>query len=194
MATDLRTDPQDGVDIMVDLETMGTSANSIILSIGAVLFQPTTGKPGQTFYERIDIDSYQPYLPWFSFSGKTITWWMQQNEEARKEAFGGERKNIREVMEMFLHWCIKVAVGKRIRLWSHGASFDIPIITWTLQYFGMTEPWKFWDIRDTRTMFDLGKIQFSSVVSKETKYPIHHALGDCFRQIEGVRLAKQNLG
>ena len=231
------------IDVMIDLETLGTATNSIILTFAAVPFVPSSGKVvGNIFYEHIDIDSYQAYLPWFSFSGSTMTWWMSQSDEARKEAFGGERKDIKAVMQKFYDWCGTISANgsKKIKLWSHGASFDIPIVTWTLRYFGLDEPWKFWDIRDTRTLFDLASLNFNFIPppagvpdgtplrgtpegplkgtadgtplrgtcgalkgtcgalkgtggahpsTPEGPFYLHHALGDCYRQIEGIRRA-----
>ena len=39
--------------IMVDLETLSSKNNAAIASIGAIEFNPETGKQGQSFYEII---------------------------------------------------------------------------------------------------------------------------------------------
>jgi DNA polymerase III epsilon subunit-like protein len=41
-------------DVMLDIETLGNRPYSIILSIGAVEFDPRTGNMGNEFYVLID--------------------------------------------------------------------------------------------------------------------------------------------
>ena len=50
----------------------------------------------------------------------------------------------------------------------------------------MKPPWKFYNCRDTRTIYDYGKINLNNDVPCMTK---HHALHDCWNQIYGVKLA-----
>jgi len=183
-------------NIMIDLETMGTRPTSMFLSIAAVCFDPFSGQMiGEPFYSRVDLNSYQALAyqgyPAFTYDVSTLEWWMGNtiSADARLEAFVNKpRYDVREVLEKFIQWCNGFVSRTSIKPWSHGASFDIPILENTMSLLGLTIPWKFWDARDTRTLFDIAKIRYADVVSPEAKkYPAHHALGDCFRQIEGVK-------
>ena len=176
------------MDVMIDLETLGTSSNTMILTIAAVVFDPLTGKTGDKFYEKIDIDSYKKYKGEFTFDASTLLWWMTvAPESARKEAFtNNNRKDIAIVMENFKLWCENIK--RPIKIWSHGSSFDVVIVSYTMNILNLQIPWKFWDIRDTRTIYDLAEISLKNV-PKCSEYPAHHALGDCFQQIEALRLS-----
>jgi hypothetical protein len=173
------------MDVMVDLETLGTATNTIILTVAAVYFNPKNGSIGDKFYEKIIIDSYKDYPGCFSFDGSTISWWiLNVTDEARKEAFSGTRYPLKIVMEKLHKWLTKTPFAK---IWSHGASFDIPILTHTFKVLNLETPWKYWNIRDTRTIYDLKKIDLKNI--SIPGYPLHHALGDCLRQIEGLKRA-----
>lgn len=189
-------------DIMIDTETIGTDCTAMMLSLAAIGFDPDTGEHlSPTFYVKIDLDSYERDAPGeFTFSGATLAWWMDQSQEARKEAFCGEdRLPIKTAIEQFFNWCQNISSGLQIRPWSHGASFDISIITYTAGKLGLglEIPWKFWDIRDTRTFYDVHHIDLKKTVMPPVSHPnwkgakvlpAHHPLGDCARQIEGIRL------
>ena len=185
------------IHFCIDLETAGVSPNTMILTIGVLAFDPPSGKIlGEPFYERISIDSYRQYTPSFSLDGDTISWWMTQSEEARLEAFCGERKELSDVLLAFIEWCRVISNGKKIFIWSHGASFDVPIVSYALTTLGLEIPWKFWNIRDTRTLFDMVSLDFRTIGQVPVNnhmYPNHHALGDCAKEIEGIKQSYQRL-
>jgi len=70
-------------DIMIDLETLGTTADSVILSIGAVRFNLDTSCVfdglGDTFYQVITIDDQSKR----HISGYTLAWWMGQSKASQ---------------------------------------------------------------------------------------------------------------
>ena len=180
------------MDIMIDLETLGVKGNAMILTVAAVSFNMETGKTIESFYEKIDIESYQDYKE-FSFDGSTLIWWLTTApNEARLEAFTGQdRKPLKVVMENLTKFIQKYP---NPRVWSHGASFDISILTHALSVLKIDLSWKFWNIRDTRTLYDLGNVTLKFVSSSESpKFPEHHALGDCYKQIEAARLSLSNI-
>ena len=65
---------------MVDLETLSTRSNALILTIGAVPFNNTGDvSVGEElyFYQRVSLDSYQDCFS-FHMDYKTLVWWMKQ--------------------------------------------------------------------------------------------------------------------
>lgn len=70
--------------LMIDLETMGNKPSAPIVSIGAVIFDPSTGEFGPDFYRVVSLKSSVDggAVP----DADTIMWWMQQSEEARHQA------------------------------------------------------------------------------------------------------------
>jgi hypothetical protein len=49
--------PKVYTDLMIDLETLGLTANSVVLSIGAVFFDLEGEDLGPTFYTNVDRES-----------------------------------------------------------------------------------------------------------------------------------------
>jgi len=66
------------MDVMLDLETLSTVPNSVILTFGAVKFSPWDGDvdQGQGLYYRLDVDE-QLQLNRHVYQG-TVDWWSTQ--------------------------------------------------------------------------------------------------------------------
>ncbi len=77
---------------MIDLETLATSPDASVLSIGAVKFDPfgdeLNDQQMDSFYVRVDLDSCDRLG--LVTSDSTIAWWAQQSQEAQDEAFNPE--------------------------------------------------------------------------------------------------------
>jgi hypothetical protein len=180
--------------IMIDLETTSVAPNAMILTFAAVAFDHITGKHLGQFYKTIDLNSYKKYGV-FTFDAETLAWWANQDKEARIEAFcSSKRVPILDALQQFVAWYSYVTNNiNKVHIWSHGASFDIPILSFAFNTVGIDIPWKFWNIRCTRTLFDDANFDFKTVGSvpiNNELLPAHHALGDVARQIEGVRICK----
>lgn len=190
MATDKITDT---TNIMIDLETMGISQDSMILTIGAIEFNKKGEASNNLFYERINLDTYKPYKSSFGFDQSTIIWWMNQNEEAKHEAFSTiDRKNIKDTILAFDKWVAKINERAVPQIWSHGSIFDVVLLEHHFSVFGIKIPWKYWNVRDTRTLYDIAGVKTNNINSPSS-YPPHHALGDCLKQIEAYKLSMQNI-
>lgn len=168
-------------DVMVDLETLSTSPNACILTIGAVKFcrrGPVQSLlESRTFYRRIDVQSCIKLG--LDISKETQDWWNTQSKAAQYEAFEHkERVQLKEALVDFARWFR----GAR-HIWSHGDDFDCVILSSAYEACGLDVPWKFWSTRDTRTLFDLANINIRDFPIKEE----HHALYDAYRQVLGVR-------
>jgi exodeoxyribonuclease VIII len=166
-------------DIMIDLETLATSPDAAILTIGAVKFDPfgdDVNDPKCTkFYTRVDLDSCDKIG--LVTNDDTIAWWANQSKEAQDEAFGEtDRVDIVDAMHQLYKFCW----GAK-RVWSHGATFDIVICEHIFRKIGKAIPWSFWEVRDTRTLFDIGINPNRPPVLK------HHALEDAWNQAVGVQ-------
>jgi len=168
---------------MVDIETLGVETNSVVLTIGAVVFDPRSNKTGKEFYVKIKLEDYAKY-PQFGIDYSTLTWWITQTESAREEAFlGNDRVSVKIALTRFKQFL----PSGRLFMWSHGKEFDLPILKFAMETVGLECPWKFWDTRDTRTVYDVCGVNLKTIPFD--KHFAHHALGDCLRQIKGVQLA-----
>jgi hypothetical protein len=166
-------------DIMIDLETLDVLPTATILTIGAVKFDPfgdDINEPScQKFYVRVDVDSCDAVGG--TVSQSTLDWWANQSQAAQDEAFDpANRISITEAMSQLYKFCW----GAK-RVWSHGASFDIPICEFYYRKTGKAIPWQFWEARCTRTIFDIGINPHRPPVLK------HHALEDAWNQAVGVQ-------
>jgi hypothetical protein len=166
-------------DVMIDLETLATSTDAVILTIGAVKFDPFGSdikEPAMdSFYVKIDIDSCDE-LGLVS-NDDTIAWWAQQDKAAQAEAFeGDDRIHIRDAFDQLYKFCW----GAK-RVWSNGAAFDIPICEHVYKKLNKAIPWSFWAVRDVRTAFDLG------INPNRPPVMAHHALQDAWNQAVGIQ-------
>ena len=139
--------------VMIDLETLGTQPGSVILSIGAVLFDPT--KPvgeclGEEFYVVVNKESSTDCD--MTISEDTLAWWMKQSAEARKVLIDAETGG--ETMEGALKALSKF-IPASAKIWSNGANFDQPLLDVAYDRVCEPLPWKYWNSRCYRTIVAL---------------------------------------
>ena len=162
---------------MVDLETLATSTNAVILTIAGIRFSfnkeyRNIDNPYSMdfFYCRVDTES-QPYR---EIDDNTVEWWAKQDSEAKIEAFSPEdRLSLEDAMTAFNYWARSAD-----RYWANGSAFDFPILESANRQVGLTSPWKYWQAMDARTVFKMCPVHYSPIQFK------HHALYDCLTQIQ----------
>lgn len=160
---------------MVDMETMAVSPNAVVLSLGAVHFDPKDQGYTDSIYFRIDLDDQDKLGR--EIDPNTIDWWAKQDPKIMEEAFSPDNRiSLVEAMDRF-H---KFAWGCTA-FWSHGATFDLVILENIYRQLNKPLPWNYWQLRDTRTLFDLG---WDPEMPKGNK---HDALQDAIRQSVGVQ-------
>jgi exodeoxyribonuclease VIII len=161
--------------LMIDMETLAVSPNSVVLTLGAVHFNPYGNGYADKLYMRIDIDRQNELGR--EIDPSNLDWWAKQDPKIVEEAFGLEnRVPFEEAIDRF-H---KFAWGCKA-FWSHGATFDLIIIENIYRQLNKPLPWNFWQLRDTRTLFDLG------LNPDMPKSGLHDALQDAIRQSVGVQ-------
>ena len=160
---------------MVDLETMAVSPQAVVLSLGAVHFDPHGNDILDEIYFKINLDDQDKLGR--EIDPNTIDWWSKQDPAIMEEAFSEQgRIPLQYAIDQF-H---KFAWGCNA-FWSHGATFDLVILENIYKSLNKIPPWNYWQLRDTRTLFDLG---FDPELSKEMK---HDPLQDAIRQAQGVQ-------
>lgn len=155
--------------VMVDLETLGNGSNAVILSIGAVEFDPDTDTLGREFYVLVDPQSCVD--AGLQVDVGTVVWWMKQSDQARS-AFNRKGYPLDEALAHFTDWYPAGAP-----LWGNGATFDNVIMTNAYKACGMDQPWKFWDDRCYRTLKNL-----LPNITLDRKGTHHNALDDAKTQ------------
>ena len=164
--------------IMLDIETLGTTANSIILSIAAVKFE--FGNDNTEVYS-VNIDPKSAKKYGMISNPDTIRWWKEQNPEALK-AFMSNQISIESALDGFTDF-----VGpewKDTIFWVNGASFDYGILQWSYDATGRTAPWKYWNQRCARTIYAICGINMRTYPRVGT---YHNAVDDCLTQIKALK-------
>lgn len=177
------------VHLMIDFETLCNTPNSVVLSLGAVLFTKERMIASEHWIMNPD-DQFKAKL---DVSFDTIAWWMNQGDEAKKlfNTCLSTGVPMRSFLDDFERFIKEFASGMQIIVWANGANFDIPIIENLLKRGARKCPWKFWDTRCYRTMKAIHKIE----EGKERNGIKHDALQDAsfqagcvmgmFNRIEG---------
>lgn len=163
-------------DVMIDFETLGTVADSVILSIGAVKFDLNSDEVDENgFYSVLSIDSQ--LAAGRVIDESTLRWWMTQDEAARK-VFSEPAEHIDAVLQEFHAW-FDPDLYDKYSVWSNGADFDLPMIQHAFSRGGYDIPWRFWNNRCFRTLKNLPRAKKIPAPANPIK---HHAMFDALTQ------------
>jgi exodeoxyribonuclease VIII len=170
---------------MVDLETLGQRPGCVILSIGAVQFDPKTGKLGKKFYKVVRTQSCLD--AGLAIDEATQTWWAQQAPEARAVVDQAlQKKGTLELAKALTEFGKFIAQsGGGARVWGNGSDFDNAILAVAYHKAGLELPWKFWNNRCFRTLKSLPPAR-GLKVEREGTY--HNALDDAITQAKHALL------
>lgn len=174
------------VHIMIDLETWGTLPGSALRSIGAVTFSPY-GEPHEEkhFYANITRSSCED--AGLKVDPKTEQWWAGQSLEAQARL--EERQySLSIIAHDFSIWWWGVG-GTYV--WSNGANFDEVLWRVATERVERGTPWKYWNVRDTRTCWHLARLNQKTVKFEGIQ---HDALADARHQAKCVTQAYSMLG
>lgn len=160
-----------GLPVMLDLETLGTGANSAIISIGACRFDPDSQQIHCTFHAVICRKSVLELG--CTEDESTLRWWSNQSMEARQASFDHPSpSHVLDVLQAFKAW-----MDASSTVWGNGSDFDNAMLAELYRKANLPLPWKFWNNRCYRTM----KNQFPEV--SMVRHGTHHnALDDAISQ------------
>lgn len=170
--------------IMFDAETLGVTADAVILSIGAVRFDLESNFIDDAgFYTSISIDSNLEYSR--RVQEDTLIWWMKQGAAAQA-VFHEPKQTLPEALSDLSDW---IADDKCL-VWSNGADFDIPMLAHAYRQCGIGLPWNFWNSRCVRTYKNLPQAAGVKVPQIGTH---HNALDDAYYQVQLVQAIHKEL-
>lgn len=168
-------------DVMIDIETMGTGSDAVILSVAACYFDRLTGEIGETFDEQINLKS--SIAAGRSIDASTLVWWMGQSDLARGYFKNNMRsKKMSDVLTDFSNF-----IKPNSLVWGNGSSFDLGILSSAYARCRMVTPWSFWNERDVRTVVDIGwSLGFNPKSDMPFEGVRHNALDDSKHQAKYV--------
>lgn len=139
--------------VAIDLETLGTSPASVILSVGAVAICEESGN-SVSFYRVCSTASQSDR----QVDRSTLAWWEQQSEEARQiltEAQSDKAQPLHEVLDDFTNWVGLLGRTHQVYPWGNGAAFDVAVLEHAYKSRTPFVPWNFRNVRDMRTLWDI---------------------------------------
>lgn len=166
---------------MVDIETLSTKPNAAIVTIAAIKFAFDSDDT-EEFSVNISPSSSKHYG--LDISRDTVDWWRTQKPDAVK-SWQHSQVLLQDAMNKFSDFC---GQSTSMLYYSQGINFDFPILESSFDVLGMKSNWKFWNLRDTRTIYWLAGIDTKN---EKRVGDYHNALSDCKTQI---MLLKRALG
>src|SRR5690625_800598 len=177
------------IDIMVDLETLGTDFNAVVFQIAASGFDIESGETLSEFNEIADISSLEKEDG--AIDGSTLKWWLDTDKELFAELIDrGDTFTVRGIFESFYKWLTRLHEKyERVYLWGNGILFDNAIIRHKLENYGMGYPIFFRNDRDVRTIFELAQIKTGETAQEmydriyDKELVAHDAMNDVKNQV-----------
>ena len=185
---------------VIDLETLSTRPEAVVVAIGAVKFDPFGDSRGasfmalgdsQIFYRTID-HALQPHR---KTSTETLAWWCEQSLEVQRLTFPlpHQAGTVAQTLRDFADWMKGVEY-----LWGNGAAFDNAILRSLCADYEVPYPIGYRGDMDLRTLhLCAGKPEKPLFVGIQ-HYALHDAFNealiiqDCMRRIspngQGSRL------
>lgn len=205
--------PQNNMELMMDVESLGTVMGSPVVTIGACLFDPYSCDAGEALMARsmlvrIDISDAVKYSE--GVDGSTLRWWFEQKDEAIKALVGDDCISMQEALIKLERFCLErgafvdkeffdglSALPKANRFWAKDPDFDMRL----MQHFydhpqlgGAKMPWRFWECRSVRTVQDLAWPEGDKPDFEVSGGVAHDARWDAVTQAMMVQAAMHRLG
>lgn len=163
---------------MVDVETLSTNPDAVIIQVAAVLFSFNSDKVetfcmNSSFKSSIDLGLH--------IDDATVKWWKNQPSDVLSSVVK-DAKPIQSVIEQFDEF-LGIDRQKYV-FWANGQNFDFPVLGSTYQKLSKPVPWKYWNLRDARTVYSVFGLDWRN-------YPrvgsYHNGLDDCLTQIKALK-------
>lgn len=169
-------------DVMIDLETLGTSTNSPVIQYGIVLFNIGDMTDAQGSCGNVNLeDRYNDKEDKAGISYDTLRFWLETYDRRAmlSDLFNNSAAGLREVHILTdLEDKFNAECMEGFRVWGNAASFDIAIFKRRFAVFGKDAPFTFRQERCFRTI----KKAFSDVPEPAFVGVRHNALDDAIHQ------------
>lgn len=144
-------------DLMIDIETLGVSQNSVICSLGAVLFYYDVDSYyiENSFYTTLDPE--EGIMDGFVVDWSTIKFWMNQSKKVRYETFPDKPTPVPLAIDSFIKWVEKLDFQ---RVWAKSPEFDLSLLKVYFDHYAPSAwPFHYRNHRDVRTLLDIANVK-----------------------------------
>lgn len=163
---------------MIDVETLSTLPNAAILQIAAVKFKFKSDDI-EIFCKNILIESSIQHG--LAVDKDTIAWWKTKPLNVIKSVTSNAIP-IDDAITNFIDFIGPNA--STIAFWANGMNMDFPIIESTCRALGIKTPWRYYNLRDARTVYAICNLDWKN-------YPrigsYHNGLDDCLTQVKALK-------
>lgn len=172
-------------NIMLDIETLGTEPQSVILAAAAQEFDDD-GPVGDGVFVRFPV---QPQLDkGRTVSEATLRFWAEQNQKLFERMLNPQYVNIYRALadleKYFQRHSDEVfAPVDPVVVWANSPNFDAVLMESLFRRFGFTIPWSHRDLRDVRTLRSLAAVKADWAPYTDIPGEPHDPLYDCRWQI-----------
>lgn len=161
---------------MLDIETLSTAVNTVVLSIGAVEFDISNGKVLNEFYHELRLTDQDHR----KIDIGTIQWWIKQVTEnpTRAKTFDvAEKVPVRNALLLLRDF---LGDDKKC-IWACDPDFDCAILADLYKEYKLSTPWKYYEPKSVRTVREVGKLFGVEILAEDKS---HNAYEDCVRQVK----------
>lgn len=135
------------MNIMIDIETLGTKPGSLILSVGGCAFDDEQGVFGEFYY---NVEPLSSLLAGFIVDPDTVRFWNGQSPETKAILFNKPVSIAKVLNELAIY------IHPEDYVWAKGPDFDLVLLQTAYEKLGEKIPWRFRNTRDVRTILDVG--------------------------------------
>ena len=161
---------------MVDLETLGTGSNSVVVSVGLVAFNISTGE----IIAELDIglNLNQQIRTGGIIDGDTLEFHFSQAPDSIQRMAQRKIVDVKEGLDIISNFIRATGITS---IWGNGASFDCVILRNLYARHLKAFPLGFWTDRDLRTAVDIYNIDVGAVPFVGIR---HYCLDDAKHQVK----------
>ena len=161
-------------NFVIDIETLGNVPGSIILEVGCVKFNPSTGEILDEIL--VSFDQEESVRHGFITTPSTLKWWSKQpcfsmvlNRVPKSTLNAG-------LSQLFNF----IGYPNDAIIWANSPIFDISLLQCYYDKFAFLDyPWKPWNLRDIRTLVELVGVNKATANT-------HGALEHCKNQVDWI--------
>ena len=153
---------------MLDIETLGTSTNAVIVSIGAVRFNKSGLK--EEFYSVC-----YKQQPTREMDLNCVKWWMNQSDQAR-DVFNNKEQKVITLKEALVD--LKDFITREDGVWANGTLFDFGILEHAYESEKIYSPWTYGKVRCLRSIRAIYPEEYEKTMEKFRTKASHNALDD----------------